>query len=105
MPGSMKPLRRRVPAPLAVVLVVLGVAAGAVWAQTSSTPTAKREALAAQKNPIGAKGRTLALSRVTIPAGVQLALHYHQGTQIAYIDKGVLSYSVHDGHVTVMKGA
>jgi quercetin dioxygenase-like cupin family protein len=101
----MKALRRRIPVPVAVLLVVLGLAAGAVWAQSNSAPTATREALAAFKNPIGGKGRTLALSRVTIPPGVALPLHFHQGTQVAYIDQGVLTYSVKDGQVTVMKGA
>jgi quercetin dioxygenase-like cupin family protein len=101
----MKARRRRIPLPVAAVLAILGVAAGVVWAQSNSAPSAKREALAAFKNPIGAKGRTLALSRVTIPPGVTLPLHFHQGTQVAYIQSGVLSYSVHDGKVTVMKGA
>lgn len=64
-----------------------------------------REPLAAQKNPIGAKGRTLALSRVTIPAGAALALHHHTGTQIAFIAQGTLTYTVKQGKVVVHAGS
>jgi quercetin dioxygenase-like cupin family protein len=41
---------------------------------------------------------------VLIPAGAQLALHHHAGTQVAYIDRGVLTYTVKAGSVTVRKG-
>jgi quercetin dioxygenase-like cupin family protein len=41
---------------------------------------------------------------VTIPVGGQIALHHHEGTQIAFIQKGVLSYTVQSGSVTVMSG-
>jgi quercetin dioxygenase-like cupin family protein len=52
----------------------------------------------------GASGRTLGLSRVTIPVGGRLALHHHQGTQVAYIQAGTLSYTVKSGGVTVSTG-
>jgi quercetin dioxygenase-like cupin family protein len=96
----------------AAVLAALGIlvaaAAGAVYASATGTaapPAATRLALAAQDNPIGARGRTLGLSKVTIPGGVHLALHHHAGTQIAYIARGALTYSVASGSVTVMKGS
>jgi quercetin dioxygenase-like cupin family protein len=81
----------------AATLATLAIAA-------DSPPTAKREALGAFNNPTGGKGRTLALSRVLIPAGAQLALHHHPGTQVAYIDKGVLTYTVKSGQVVVRTG-
>jgi CRP-like cAMP-binding protein len=31
-------------------------------------------------------------------------LHFHEGTQVSYIDQGVLSYTVKTGSVRVMKG-
>src|SRR3954454_3298293 len=34
----------------------------------------------------------------------RLALHVHPGTQIAYIDKGTLTYTVKTGAVTVYRG-
>jgi quercetin dioxygenase-like cupin family protein len=79
------------------------VGAGAMAAaQSGGDPV--REALAAKVNPVGVTGRTLGLSRVTIPAKAQLALHHHTGTQIAYIDAGTLTYTVKKGSVTVYKG-
>jgi quercetin dioxygenase-like cupin family protein len=53
----------------------------------------------------GVKGRALGLSRVTIPAGGTIALHHHEGTQVAYIQKGVLTYTVKSGSVTVRRGS
>jgi len=93
---------------LIVVLLVAAVAAGAYAVGASSQTsgqTAKRKALAQAVNPVGARGRTLGLSRVTIPPGVQLAVHRHAGTQIAYIQKGTLTYYVQTGAVRVYRGA
>jgi quercetin dioxygenase-like cupin family protein len=81
----------------------IGAAGGAlVVAQTS--PTAKREALAQSTKPKGAKGRTLGLSKVVIPPGAVLALHHHEGTQIARIVAGTLTYTVRNGKVRVRSG-
>jgi quercetin dioxygenase-like cupin family protein len=88
-------------APLAAA-AALGAGTMAVAQSGGGDPV--REALAAKVNPIGAKGRTLGLSRVTVPAKAQLALHHHTGTQIAYIDAGTLTYTVKKGSVTVYKG-
>jgi quercetin dioxygenase-like cupin family protein len=91
---------------LALLAAVLTGAAGAalVIAQTGGAPTAKREALAESTKPKGAKGRTLGLSKVVIPAGAQLALHRHEGTQIAHIVSGTLTYTVRNGKVRVRSG-
>ena len=82
--------------------VALGAFATSIFA--SSVAPAVRLPLASVDNPAGGKGRTLGLSRVTIPPGAQLALHHHSGTQIAYIDRGVLTYTVKSGAVSVMHG-
>jgi quercetin dioxygenase-like cupin family protein len=66
---------------------------------------ATRTALAQAVNPAGGRGRTLGLSRVTIPPKTRLALHRHPGTQIAYIQKGTLTYTVRTGAVKVYRGA
>lgn len=98
---------RRVRLVVLVIVAMTASAAVAVFATlglAADPPTAQREALAAQNNPIGAKGRTLGLSRVTIPAGAQLALHHHAGTQVAFVDRGVLTYTVQAGQVVVRKG-
>jgi quercetin dioxygenase-like cupin family protein len=86
-----------------ICLATTGVVVGHVIAQ-SGTPTAQREPLAQSTKVTGASGRTLGLSRVTIPVGGQIALHHHEGTQIAFIQKGVLTYTVQSGSVTVMSG-
>ena len=88
---------------IAVALVAVGVLVGTVIAQ-SSEPAAKREPLAQSTVVKGAKKKTLGLSRVTIPPGATIALHHHQGTQVAYIQAGTLTYTVKSGSVTVMSG-
>jgi quercetin dioxygenase-like cupin family protein len=92
-----------------VVVVALLPAAGAAGhslgaeAQPDQAPT--REALAQVVKPSGAPGRTLALSRVTIPARTALAAHRHPGYQIAYIERGTLTYTVRTGLVRIYRGA
>jgi quercetin dioxygenase-like cupin family protein len=98
--------------PRAVVLFVLAItlsaaAAGAfaAGAHKSAPPAVSRVALAQQVNPGGARGRTLGLARVRIAPAARIALHHHPGTQLAYIQRGVLTYSVRSGSVSVMRGA
>ena len=91
-----------------VVVVALLPAAGAAahsmaaGAQSDQAPT--REALAQVVKPPGAPGRTLGLSRVTIPAHTALAPHRHPGDQIAYIERGTLTYTVRTGVVRIYRG-
>jgi quercetin dioxygenase-like cupin family protein len=87
----------------AIALVGAGALVGHVIAQSGST-TVTRAPLAQSTKVKGAKGKTLGLSRVTIPAGGTIALHHHEGTQVAYISSGVLTYTVRSGSVTVMSG-
>jgi quercetin dioxygenase-like cupin family protein len=79
------------------------VLVGHVIAQSGGA-SAVRTPLAQSTKVKGAHGRTLGLSRVTIPVGGTIALHHHEGTQIAFIQKGVLTYTVRSGSVTVMNG-
>ena len=87
---------------LLLMTAACGYAAGAMR-QAPAQPT--RTALAQKVDPAGGPGRTLALSRVTIPARTRLGLHRHPGTQIAYVQKGTLTYTVMTGVVTVYRGA
>jgi quercetin dioxygenase-like cupin family protein len=89
----------------AVALVTIGVAAGLVIAQSGGSTTVVRTPLAESTKVKGATNRTLGLARVTIPPGGQIALHHHQGTQVAFIQAGVLSYTVKSGSVTVRQGS
>jgi hypothetical protein len=92
---------------LAVAVAVPALVAGGYAAGAAGRPgaSATRVALAQAVDPTGAKGRTLGLARVTIPAHTQLALHRHPGTQIAYIQTGTLTYTVKQGSVPVFRGA
>jgi quercetin dioxygenase-like cupin family protein len=84
-------------------LLAMGGIVGHVIAQSGGS-TVKRTALAESTKVRGVSGRTLGLSRVTIPVGGKIALHHHEGTQVAYIQAGVLTYSVKSGGVTVRSG-
>jgi quercetin dioxygenase-like cupin family protein len=96
--------RIRVTAALAAIgLLATGVLVGHVIAQSGGS-TVTRTPLGQSTKVKGASGRTLGLSRVTIPAGGRIALHHHEGTQVAYIQSGVLNYTVKSGGVTVLTG-
>ena len=93
---------RRIGAIGLVAIAIPAVAAGG-YAVAAGQPT--RSDLASAKNPVGGKGRTLGLTRVTIPAGAQLAAHTHPGTEIARIEHGTLTYTVErNGSVPVYRG-
>jgi quercetin dioxygenase-like cupin family protein len=100
---------------LAVLAGVLALPATAVAAYAAgadrapspaaaAAPAVTRDVLAQVVDPAGAKGRTLALSKVVIPAHTALALHRHPGNQIAYIQRGTLTYTVRTGVVKVYRG-
>jgi quercetin dioxygenase-like cupin family protein len=87
---------------LLLATAACGYAAGAVHRAPGQ---ATRTVVAQATDPAGGRGRTLALSRVTIPAHTRLGLHRHPGTQIAYVQKGTLTYTVRAGVVSVYRGA
>jgi quercetin dioxygenase-like cupin family protein len=87
----------------AIGLLAIGVVVGHVIAQSGGS-TVVRTPLAQSTKVKGASGRTLGLSRVTIPVNGTIALHHHQGTQVAYVRSGVLTYVVKSGGVTVFSG-
>ena len=96
----------------AVALAALALvwsAPGCGQRRSSSEPgrgaAVDRSALGQQRNPIGAHGRSLGLARVVIPPGARLALHRHEGTQVAYVQRGTLTYTVVRGGVEVMRGS
>src|SRR5688500_11695150 len=103
--------RHRVPkqarlAVIATVALLATAGGGYVAGAASNEPnSATRTVLAQVLDPKGAKGRTLALSRVRIPADTALALHRHPGHQLADIERGTLTYTVRRGAVKVFRGA
>jgi quercetin dioxygenase-like cupin family protein len=86
-------------------LLPLTAAGGYAAGAAQQPPQATRTVLAQAVDPPGARGRTLALARVTIPAHTRLGLHRHPGVQLAYVQKGTLSYTVKRGVVNVYRGA
>jgi quercetin dioxygenase-like cupin family protein len=91
---------------LAGLVLLPATAAGAHATATGAPPApSTRDVLAQVVDPAGAEGRTLALSRVTIQPHTRLALHRHPGNQIAYIQRGTLTYTVRSGVVKVYRGA
>ena len=88
------------------VIVLAGTAtvAYAAGAARRAPAQATRTVLAQAVDPPGGRGRTLGLSRVRIPPHTRLALHRHPGVQLAYVQKGTLSYTVERGVVKVYRG-
>lgn len=91
-------------ATLAVFTAGSAVGAVAFSAMKDDPPAPKYNSLARTVGPIGSPGRALGLSRVVIQPGAKIPLHFHEGTQVSYIQTGTLTYTVRDGGVKVMKG-
>src|SRR5262245_41134678 len=53
--------------------------------------------------PGNAPGEALYLVRYTIPPGIELPLHHHEGTQIGLVVAGELTYRVVSGEVPVFR--
>jgi quercetin dioxygenase-like cupin family protein len=87
-------------AAVAVLAIVLPTAFGA----SAAAPSPVRNGLAESRHVVGAPGRTMVLSEVTVPPGVKLALHHHQGTQISRVAAGTLTYTVRRGQAEVFEG-
>lgn len=105
MGAALRSLRPRIFVLLALVAAVaLGALLPTAFGREKAEPTATRNALAQTDRVQGAPGRTMVLSRVTVPAGVQLALHHHLGTQIAHVEAGTLTYTVRQGSAVVWEG-
>jgi quercetin dioxygenase-like cupin family protein len=47
--------------------------------------------------PANSPGQDLTLQRVTVQPDAKLPTHYHEGTQVAYVEAGVLTYTVESG--------
>ena len=100
------PTRRSATVVASALVLAAGIQLTGAAAAPSATPvTVTRESLAAARHPRGAEARTLGLSRVTVMPGTTLPLHHHPGTQIGYVESGVLTYTVEQGRARLMKGS
>ncbi len=93
---------------VAVVFLAV-VATGAVAAAQTTTTTAASSNTGITRTDLGSAlpanspGQQLYLQRVTIAPGAKLPQHFHQGTQVAHIISGVLTYDIASGAAGVTR--
>jgi quercetin dioxygenase-like cupin family protein len=87
-----------------VVVIAMAIILPTAFGASGPAPTAVREALAQTEQVQGAAGRTMVLSKVTVPPGAQIAVHHHQGTQISRVVAGTLTYTVREGKAELFEG-
>jgi len=90
-------------------LGILGVIAMAIvlptaFGASTAEPAPVRVALAQTEHVQGAPGRTMVLSKVTVPPGASLATHHHLGTQVSRVVAGTLNYTVRRGKAQLFEG-
>jgi quercetin dioxygenase-like cupin family protein len=111
-PGSSLVFRRALGA-LGVLAFVGALVAGASVAGAADTTTTMSGATTTTSGitrtalgsalPANAPGQELYLQRVTIAPGAKLPEHFHQGTQVARVLSGVLTYDIASGTATVTR--
>jgi quercetin dioxygenase-like cupin family protein len=90
---------------LAVVAVVaMAIILPTAFGASAPVPAPSRQAMAQTEHVQGAPGRTMVLSKVTVPAGAKLAVHHHLGTQISRVVAGTLTYTVRQGKAELFEG-
>jgi quercetin dioxygenase-like cupin family protein len=85
---------------LAATLLVAGC--GSDGDANNGPSDASRVELATAR-PTNAPGQQLYLQEVTIPGGVTLQKHIHEGTQIASVRSGTLTYVIESGSTLVTR--
>jgi hypothetical protein len=84
---------------VALVVALSAVApVGAAAAEPAPTATATRQEFA-EATPRNAPGQTLYFQRVTIPPGLALVPHFHEGLQLGRVVRGTLTYEIISGTV------
>jgi quercetin dioxygenase-like cupin family protein len=99
-------LRLRFPLSALGVLAVLAMAIilPTAFGASAPAPAPSRLAMAQTESVQGAPGRTMVLSKVTVPPGAKLAVHHHLGTQISRVVSGTLTYTVRQGKAELFEG-
>ena len=98
------PLRFPLSALGAIALVAMAIILPTAFGASAPAPAPVRKALAQTEQVQGAPGRTMVLSKVTVPPGAKLAVHHHLGTQISRVTAGTLSYTVRQGKAELFEG-
>ena len=91
-----------------VMAIVVSTACGSTSTATKARPSASATAVDVQREVMGsadppnAPGVTLHMTRVTFPPGYRIPTHTHPGTQLAFVERGTLTYEVvRGGSVTI----
>ena len=84
-------------------VVATTIATGGVLASAADKPEPIRRTIWGQTTPENSPGQDLYLQRVEIDPGAELPVHFHEGTQLATIREGVLTYHVKIGQVAVTR--
>jgi quercetin dioxygenase-like cupin family protein len=98
------PLRFPLSALAVVALVAMAIILPTAFGASAPAPAPVRKGLAQTEHVVGAPGRTMVLSKVTVPVGARLAVHHHLGTQICRVDSGTLTYTVREGKAELFEG-
>ena len=77
--------------------------AGSTTPTTAAKPSGIVREDLGHTEPANAPGQTLYLQRVTVAPGAKLAEHFHEGTQVARIVEGVLTYDIVSGAATITR--
>jgi hypothetical protein len=88
---------------IGVVGVIAPIATAASMAGAASDTEPITRTVYGQTSPENAPGQDLYLQRVVIQPGAKLPEHFHQGTQIATVQSGVLTYNVESGEAIVTR--
>jgi quercetin dioxygenase-like cupin family protein len=87
-----------------IAVVALAIILPTAFGASAPAPAPSRVAMAQTEHVQGAPGRTMVLSKVTVPAGAKLAVHHHLGTQISRVTAGTLTYTVRRGRAELFEG-
>jgi quercetin dioxygenase-like cupin family protein len=98
------PLRFPLSALAIVAVVAMAIILPTAFGASAPVPAPTRVAMAQTEGVQGAPGRTMVLSKVTVPAGAKLAVHHHLGTQVSRVVSGTLSYTVRQGKAELFEG-
>jgi hypothetical protein len=101
MHAAQSSVGRRVIAALAITLA--GLVLGAPLADAAAEKEPVRRKVYGQTSPLNAPGQELYLQQVVVDPGGTLPEHFHQGTQLAVIRAGVLTYNVVSGTALVTR--
>jgi quercetin dioxygenase-like cupin family protein len=86
-----------------VVIASLVAGSAIAAAQTTSTNNGVTRIELAEGAPTNAPGLVLYLQEVRIAPGAKLPVHFHEGTQVASVRKGVLTYEIVAGSATLTR--